>query len=350
MRVCRAISGNYLQRMAEPQAPFHQDYLAYQKRQISRTELIERLPHVAMIGDSLSRNVHVSSPMRMAWRAYTAWPNGWFLNTEPDRTRIYSLFQRLDELTPLVATEYGGIGAMLGGAADRLGLFRKILRTRNFSGQIDRILSSHRFPDLILIWIGHNNVDWAHWCPKEKLSNPDAHLEIQRDYFRHSYQRQLERLVARTRKGTKRVGIVIYGLADFDSFFEARDRASALRQNDPKLYPRLGADVRYFVSMKPAYRKHLIQLVAMVNDELCQMAKELQAELEHNGIRHVQLRYSDALTKVDLSRVEIIHPVDAWHLSMEGHNAFAEAAFRSLAPVLEFLGLMPSAAVPIATR
>jgi hypothetical protein len=57
----------------------------------------------------------------------------------------------------------------------------------------------------------------------------------------------------------------------------------------------------------------------------------------------VQVRYSDALAKVDLSRVEMVHPVDAWHPSIECHSAFAKAAFAGLSPALEFLTLMPSA-------
>ena len=350
MRVCSAISTNYLERMADPAGQFRHDYLAYKSRQITRAELIDRLPHVAMIGDSLSRNVHVSSPLAIAWRAHLARPSDWFLNTQLDRTSIFSLFQRLDELAPLVATEYGGIGAMLGGDADHLGLFRKVLGTRNFSQQVDRVLSSKRFPELILIWIGHNNVDWAWQCPEEELRNPEPRLDVQRAYFRDSYRRQLGRLLTDARSGKKRTAIVVYGLADFASFFTARDTAEALRKSNPKLYPRLGADVRYFVSMKPAYRKHLIQLVAMVNDDLSHMAKEFQGELHRAGVHQLKVLYSDALAKVDLSRVEMVHPVDGWHPSTQCHNAFAEAAFRSLAPVLEFLGLMPSAAVPTATR
>jgi hypothetical protein len=329
--------------MADPEGPFHQHYLAYKRGQITRLELVQRLPHVAMIGDSLSRNVYVSSALATAWRAHRSRANGWFVNTEPDRTKIYSLFQRLDELTPLVATEYGGLGAMLGGDADRLGFFRKILRTRNFSGQVDRILSDDRFPDLILIWIGHNNVDWAYWCPKQELNHPEARLQTQREYFRRIYHCQLDRLLVRARTIPNRVAIVIYGLVDFASFFKARDHAAALRQKNPKLYPRLGAGFRYFVSLRPAYREHLVRLAAMVNDDLCQMADALQSELAQNRCDHVQVRYSDALAKVDLSRVEMVHPVDAWHPSIECHSAFAKAAFAGLSPALEFLTLMPSA-------
>jgi lysophospholipase L1-like esterase len=51
----------------------------------------------------------------------------------------------------------------------------------------------------------------------------------------------------------------------------------------------------------------------------------------------LQLRYSDALAKTDLSRAELLHAVDGWHASAAGHNVLAEAAFRDLTPSLEFL-------------
>ena len=55
----------------------------------------------------------------------------------------------------------------------------------------------------------------------------------------------------------------------------------------------------------------------------------------------VHLEYSDALATVNLSDVEIIHRVDAWHPSVKGHTALAKAAFDALGPSLNFLGIVP---------
>jgi hypothetical protein len=74
----------------------------------------------------------------------------------------------------------------------------------------------------------------------------------------------------------------------------------------------------------------------MVNEELRDMVRELNRGA---GAPNLRLQYSDALATADLSRVELLHPVDAWHASVEGHNVLAEAAFRDLGPSLEFLGL-----------
>ena len=73
----------------------------------------------------------------------------------------------------------------------------------------------------------------------------------------------------------------------------------------------------------------------MANEELRAMVVYLIGELADNS--NVLLQYSDALATVDLSRVELLHPVDGWHASVEGHNILAEAAFRDLGPSLEFL-------------
>jgi lysophospholipase L1-like esterase len=67
------------------------------------------------------------------------------------------------------------------------------------------------------------------------------------------------------------------------------------------------------------------------------MVSELNRELADNV--KAQVRYSDALATADLSRVELLHAVDGWHASAEGHNVLAEAAFRDLGPSLEFLGI-----------
>jgi lysophospholipase L1-like esterase len=337
MKPITVVTANYLQRMAEPTSAFHRDYLAYKNMQISRTRLVARLPHIAMIGDSLSRDAYISSALATFWRAHTRAGNDWFLNTGSARGSIFSIFRRLEEFTPLVASEYGGMGALVDNGKDPQNFFRKVLGTRNFSGQTDQLLSRDRFPDLILIWIGHNNVDWAWRCPPEELELPEKRLLRLRQRFREDYTGQMQRLTTRARTEKHRVAIVVYGLADFESFFKARKIAETMRKQGSKLYPYLGADFKYFVSMRPPYRNNLLLLVRIVNEELRAMVSELNRGLE--DAPNVRLRYSDALAKVDLSRLEVIHAVDGWHPSTEGHNAFSEAAFNDLGPSLEFLGI-----------
>jgi hypothetical protein len=74
----------------------------------------------------------------------------------------------------------------------------------------------------------------------------------------------------------------------------------------------------------------------MVNEELRAMVEALNREFVQQS-EQIQLRYSNALATADLSRAELLHPVDGWHASLEGHNVLAEAAFNDLRTSLDFL-------------
>ncbi|HEY7000973.1 MAG TPA: SGNH/GDSL hydrolase family protein [Candidatus Udaeobacter sp.] len=331
------ISADFLERIREPASPLHSDYLAYRSGDISQAELIARLPHVAMIGDSACMGIYISSILSTFWRARTCRGSNWFCDTNPAPSGIRSVSKRLEEFAPLVAIESAGIGALVDHEDQRENLFRRILRTRNFSGQIDDLLSMKRFPDLILISIGHNNVDWAWRSPTQELEQPESRLQRQSEVFRKNFTQQIERLISRACIQAHRVAVVVYGLINFQSYFIGRELAERLREQDPSCYPHLPTTYRYFTSFRPAYRSNLIRLARMVNEQLRAMVSELNREPADKP--SLKLQYSDALATADLGRVELLHPIDGWHASREGHNVLAEAAFRGLGPSLEFLGL-----------
>jgi len=324
-----------MERIAEPASRFHSDYLAYRQGDITRAELVARLPHIAMIGDSGCMNIYISSPWGTFWRARTPRRNNWFFDLDP-APGIYSVSKALEAITPFVAIECAGVGALVDHEHGRQGLFRRILGTRNFSAQVAELLRARRFPDLILISIGHNNVDWAWRCPPNELERSEERLKRLSKEFRQNYARELRRLLRRARIQQHRVAIVVYGLINFESYFKGRESAERRRESDRTLYPYLEMTYKYFVSFHPCYRRNLIRLAAMANQELHAMVKELNHEIV---LEQVQLRYSDALATADLSRTELLHPIDGWHASVEGHNALAEAACRDLKPSLEFLGI-----------
>lgn len=336
-RPVRIISGEVLRRIAEPSSPLHSDYLAYRNEEISWNELIARLPHVALIGDSVCTGVYISSIWSTFWRARTCSGNNWFLDTNPVPAGIRSVSKRLEDFTPFVAIECAGIGALVDHKGQRQNLFRRILRTRNFSGQIDDLLAMKRFPDLILISIGHNNVDWAWRSPTSELEHPESRLQRQSRDLRENFTRQMRRLIDRARIQRHRVALVVYGLINFQSYFIGREIAERLRAEDASRYPHLQTTYKYFASFRPPHRSNLIRLAKMVNEELRAMVSELNRELPDNAKVHV--KYSNALAAADLSRAELLHPIDGWHASVEGHNVLADAAFRDLGPSLEFLGL-----------
>ena len=334
MKSAPFISPNFLERVAQRESPFHPDYLAYQRGEITRAELITVLPHVAMLGDSVCTSVYISSSWSTLWRARTSRGKNWFLHL--DAPSICSISKNLETITPFVATECAGVGALVDHEHCPQNLFRRILGTRNFSGQVGELLRARRFPDLILISIGHNNVDWAWRCPLDELHDPEERLPRLSKEFRQNYARELRRLLEGARIQQHRVAIVVYGLINFESYFKGREAAERLRESDTTLYPHLKTTYKYFISFHPAYRRNLIRLAAMVNEELRAMVEALDREFVRHTA-HIQLRYSDALATADFSRAELLHPMNGWHASVEGHNVLANAAFSDLRASLDFL-------------
>ena len=335
MKSAPFVSPNFLERVAEPESPFHRDYLAYQGGEITRAELVGRLPHVAMLGDSVCTGIYISSPWSTLLRAHTSRGKNWFLHLDAAPS-ICSISKSLETITPFVAIECAGVGALVDHEHCRQDLFRRILGTRNFSGQVGELVRAHRFPDLILISIGHNNVDWAWRCPLDELHDPEERLPRLSKEFRQNYVRELRHLLEGARIQEHRVAIVVYGLVNFESYFKGREAAERLRESDATLYPHLETTYKYFISFHPTYRRNLVRLAAMVNEELHAMVEELNREFVQRD-KHVQLRYSDALARADLNRAELLHPIDGWHASVEGHNILGEAAFNDLRASLEFL-------------
>ena len=340
MKAAPFVSPNFLERVAESDSPFRSDYLSYRKGEITRAELIRRLPHVAMLGDSVCMGTYISSPWNTLWRARTCRGKNWFLHLD-DAPGIFSVSKGLETITPFVAIEYAGIGALVDHEHGRPNLFRRMLGTRNFSGQVSKLVRARRFPDLTLISIGHNNVDWAWRCPPHEFDAPEQRLERLSKEFRRDYMRELRRLLEGARIHQHRVAIVVYGLISFESYFKGREAAERLRKSDTTLYPHLETTYKYFISFHPDYRRNLIRLASMVNEGLRAMVEALNDEVvQREG--HIQLRYSNALATADLSRAELLHPIDGWHASAAGHNVLGDAAFSDLASSLEFLGIADS--------
>ncbi len=332
-----ATTSDYLGRISNPSSPFYGDYLDYRRGTIDRTELVRRLPHVAMMGDSLTQHFYISSPISLFWRARTERRKNWFLDTDPDPASIHSVYERLATFTPLVATEYNGAGALVASRRAGEGIRRRIVRTRNLSGQARQILRKKRLPDLIMIWIGHNNLDWTEGLSLTEREHPEKRLQEMATQFRVNYTEPLQSLIDRAKSENHNVMIVVFGLANIDAFFKARKKAEAVHARNPALYPYFESGYRSFESLKPPYQKNMVRLSLMMNAEMRAMVANLNRELKNYG--NVRVQYSDALTKVDFSRLEMINPVDAWHPSVEGHKALAAAAFSSLVPSLEFLGI-----------
>ena len=327
-----------LSAISNPASPHNTDYLDYQQGRLTKAQLMDRLPHIAMVGDSLSRNFYVSSFISCVWRSKMNHGHDWFLDTDASANSVYSLYERLAQETPLVACEYSSVGGKVDSGEGGNRFLRSWLPF-HFSQQTDLILEEKRFPDLVLLWIGHNNLNWVRGVDPGQPEKVESELQKIVTNFRKDYTRQLGRLVERAQEQKQRRAFVVLGLVNFKSFFEARDAAEQLRKENPKLYPYFEVDYKHYESMKPEYRGNMVKLALMMNEELRAMVDEFNRKL---GVGSpVRLEYSDALATADFSDVESIHRIDAWHPSIKGHSVLAEATFGALRPSLNFLGIVP---------
>jgi lysophospholipase L1-like esterase len=333
----KVITRDYLERVSQPSSPFYRDYVAYREGKIDRAQLANRLPHVAMLGDSLTQHFYLSSMPSSFWRARTVWRNNWFVDTDPAPKSVLSFYERMEQVTPLVAEEHNGAGAWVAPKESHESLRQRVVRARNFSGQTRVVLRQSRFPDLIMIWIGHNNLDWVHGLSPEQRAHPDKHLAEIASHFRRDYAESLRPLINRAKTENHKVAIMVFGLANIDAYLKARHRVAALKANNPNLYPYFQEGEKSFESLKPPYQKNMARLAVMLNREMRSLVAELNGELR--GSPSVRLEYSDELTKVDLSRVDLINTIDAYHFSIKGHTTVAEAAWKATGPTLRFLGI-----------
>src|SRR3989338_2409147 len=134
------ITPDYLERISQPSSVFYKDFLEYELGSLTEDQLIRRLPHVAMIGDSLVKNMYVASALSMFWRVRTEHQGNWFLDTDKSPDSIHSIYERLEEFTPLVAVEYSGSGANVDSGESGDTFFQMLSKTRNFSQQAYQIL------------------------------------------------------------------------------------------------------------------------------------------------------------------------------------------------------------------
>jgi lysophospholipase L1-like esterase len=321
-----------------PASPHHTDYQEHQQGRLTEAEQMDRLPHMAMIGDSLSRDFYVSSFGSSVWRSKMHHGHNWFLDTDPSANSVYSLYERLAQETPLVAWQYSSVGGRVDSGRG-LRSFLGIWYSLHLSQQTDLILRENRFPDLVLIWIGGNNLHWLRAVDPCRPEEIETGLQNMAANFRQDYTRQLGRLVERALDQKQRRAIIVFGLANLKNVFEARDAAEQLRKKNPQLYPYFDAVYQRYECMEPVYRGNMVKLALMYNEELRAMVGEFNRKL--GGDSQVRLEYSDALTTLDFSDVESIHRMDAMHPSAKAHNVLAEAAFNALRPSLDFLGIVP---------
>jgi hypothetical protein len=316
-------------------------------RQVTLSAPIERLPlsrdrsesaadaqerTIALIGDSLSMQFHLSSLPQMLVRMRRGWKTNWFLTLPVEDQVNRSVLMRLSDLGTVTGVQHASVSAFVDSAKRRSAL-NYLTGTYHLSHQVDEVLTGP-FPNILLLWIGHNDVDWR-WQIDSQIDSltQEAALQLS-DAFVRRYETQLRRLLNGAQASETRSVIVVFGLGNIGSFFQARDEAEAIRRTDESLFPHLETAYRYFVSMRPEHRSGMIELVALFNDKLELMCKRLGEQLSGSKVRLV---YSNAMSFTKMDSANVLSS-DGWHASIYGHSMLADSAYPIVFEQAQFLG------------
>jgi hypothetical protein len=162
--------------------------------------------------------------------------------------------------------------------------------------------------------------------------------------FVQEYEFQLRRLLDGALAKGNCSAVVIFGLVNFGSFFDARGKAEAMRSEDSSLFPFLEAGYKSFVSMKPEHRAGMIELATHFNSRLEVMCKRIGEQLLGTEVRLV---YSDAMSFTAMDGATDLSPIDAWHPSVDGHRKLACSAYPIVYEQAQFLGWVRDNGFPI---
>ena len=239
-----------------------------------------------------------------------------------DRGTIDSLFEQLTKKVPVILHHLAYVSADVR-APRRRSPADWIAGTFHMSHQVDRVLKLNQFPEILLLWIGHNNLDWA--SVFETSDAGISNLPMLADSITSCYAEQLKRLIRIAAQQSHSVRVIVFVLVNFEGFFRARGQAEAIKRREPSKYPYLEADYRYFKSMHPEFRDGMIRLADDINSRLSNLVAKLQEQV--GQVQNVHVVFSTALHDARIDKAEMLSDVDAWHPSILGHRVLAEGAF-----------------------
>jgi lysophospholipase L1-like esterase len=275
--------------------------------------------------------------LRMLVRRRRGWKTNWFLTLPADDQVSPSVLMRLSALGTVTGVQHASVSGFVddgkqGWTQFFRGALNNLTSTYYFSHQVDEVLTG-QFPNMLLIWIGHNDLDWRSQTKADALTR-DPSNELSRAFVQR-YEAQLRRLLSGALASKRRSVIIVFGLSDINSFFQARAKAEAMRKINNLLFPHLDSSYRYFVSMRPEHRDGMIALASLFNDGLEVMCKRLSEQLAGTEVRLV---YSNAMSSIRMDTGCVLNSVDEWHLSIYGHGMLANNAYAVVYEQAQFLG------------
>jgi hypothetical protein len=301
----------------------------YKERSI--IDLDERT--ISLIGDRLSTSFHLSSSLAMLFLSWVAWKRNWFVKLDCANADDASLLKRVSiDFGPVRGFQHASVFARVDDGGRR-GVIDRLKDTWHFSHQVDEVLAG-RFPDMLLIWIGHNDLD----LKSKTSSSAGPSLDALSEEFIGRYTVQLQRLIRAALAGKRPCAIIVFGLISFESLFKAREDAERKRQKGRSFYPYVETCYRYSPSVIPEHRERTMELSKVCNRKLASLCRQLGERLSERGVR---LTYSDAMAKANMDDVDLLSAADAWHPSLSGQSLLAKGAYQSVRDQADFLGWRP---------
>src|SRR3990167_9789913 len=105
---------------------------------------------IAAIGDSVTAGFHVSSELGMLLYMWQREKISWFYHT----------VERIAKYIPVVSHNYSTAGGRLR-ARSFNPVIDSIFNIQNMHDQVNSLLRQRVFPDLIFVWMGHNELHWV---------------------------------------------------------------------------------------------------------------------------------------------------------------------------------------------
>ncbi|MBN8555730.1 MAG: hypothetical protein J0L93_09820 [Deltaproteobacteria bacterium] len=289
---------------------------------------------VSVIGDSLASDFHLDTMTSNIWQIRTHQNKNAVLN--PDALTSSSLFKKLAAETSVKVTNFATpMAAVFDEPQPLTANQRYIFGIRSFSEQIDDVISQKPAPQITLIWIGHNNLDWVKGLNEAQRKSPEVTFKMIEETFIRHYREELVRLANHLPKSSKSA-VVIFGLTQFEEFFKARDEAQELHGKDSKKYPFFETVYNSFESLKPgSYRDGIKTLQIRINSRLQNLVEEMNGNTPDSPNSPIKFFYAEALTQ--LGGAKDLNDLDAWHPSKEGQQRIANDFYNGIKPARDFI-------------
>ena len=363
---------------------------ALEDRTILKSEYIDLIPKVAMMGDSLSRDFYVNTPFDIfdeedaRDQVNHKHRNNIFLDMSSSSDHAHSFFEMLSQHVPVFARNYAVPGA---GVTLEHRLFEKLfpwfLFIPHLSDQAstDTLKSNLNFPNLLMIWIGHNDCNWAKrldedfWSDRQAVAAFVDNLEVtvqnkmrnelkrlakraeMSAYVQVEVSKDIDRIedkhrfsnprhyAAKARMRKHRIdkfAIVLYGLANFTGYFRVLDEALASHKQDNRNFENLDMVLKAAPSYLRKNRQMTVECGRRLTAGYMELVDELNAYIHGPSFQfgqNVKFFYSNAIRDIP-AHLSYLHPKDAMHLSTSGKNRVARELWNGALPALTFTGIL----------